>query len=87
MKASWKVSPKHATSPVDTISTPVIGSALSSRVNENCGAFTPKPVDFPSPGLIVPPIIAMAARSIRFVPIIFETNGILLDALRLHSIT
>ena len=39
--ASSKSEPMQATSPVEAISTPRIGSAPSSRVNENCGALTP----------------------------------------------
>ena len=35
--ASYMSSPKHATSPVEDISTPSVGSAPCSRVNENCG--------------------------------------------------
>jgi len=32
---------KHATSPVEDISTPSEGSAPGRRLNENCGTFTP----------------------------------------------
>ena len=40
-KASSKSQPRQATSPVEAISTPRVGSAPSSRVKENCGALTP----------------------------------------------
>src|SRR3989441_13047724 len=36
---------------------------------------------------MVPLVMAYAARSIRFVPIVLDTNGMLREALRLHSIT
>ena len=39
-KASCTSCPKHATSPVECISTPKVGSAPRRRVNENIGAFT-----------------------------------------------
>ena len=39
--ASCTSAPKHATSPVDAISTPRMGSAPPSRVKENIGALTP----------------------------------------------
>ena len=39
--ASWTSAPKHATSPVDAISTPKMGSAPPNRVKENIGALTP----------------------------------------------
>src|SRR2546427_11749686 len=36
---------------------------------------------------MVPSVMASAARSIRFVSIVLDTNGILREARRLHSIT
>src|SRR2546427_6154958 len=36
---------------------------------------------------MVPLVMASAARSIRFVPIVLDTNGMLREARRLHSIT
>ena len=44
LMASGSVSPKHATSPVDRISTPTVGSAPSICMNENWGAFTANPL-------------------------------------------
>ena len=87
--ASARVSPKHATSPVERISTPTVGSAPSICMNENCGALTanclgsgtsPIPSSFP-------PRITEAASLIRFAPVALETNGSDLEARRLHSIT
>src|SRR5579863_2660229 len=39
--ASYLSLPKHATSPVDAISTPSTGSAPDKRLKLNCGTFTP----------------------------------------------
>ena len=86
-KASSKLFPKQATSPVETMSTLVTGSAPSSRMNENCGAFTAYPSDSASPSSTVPPKKTSAARLIRLTPTVLETKGMLLLDLTLHSIT
>ncbi len=90
-KASKKFSPKQATSPVDCISTPKSGSAPSSCMKENCGTLTPTlnagTLLLSMKRRIEPPRIASAPASRRFIPFIFETNGIDLEARTLHSMT
>ncbi len=87
--ASGSVSPKQATSPVDRISTPTVGSAPSICMNENCGAFTANPFGSGASSRPVsfPPSRTGATSSMRFIPVAFETKGIDLEALRLHSMT
>lgn len=87
--ASYRFSPKHATSPVDAISTPNIKSAPASRENENWGTFTPT---FPQPdntstGSTFSPTITRVAIATKSWSNVFETNGKDRETRTLHSIT
>src|SRR3989338_9926826 len=79
--------PKHATSPVDAISTPTTGSAPFSLEKENCAAFTPtnskSNIDL-SILSVVYPKMAFVASSMKLTLNVFEQNGKLRDARRLH---
>ena len=84
------LSPRQPTSPVEAISTPETGSAWFSLENENWEHLIPvysraKGSAVTASGLS--PSIAFVASSIILIPITLDTNGKLLEALRLHSIT
>ena len=91
--ASCTVSPKHATSPVDAISTPVTGSAPRSRVKENMGALMPTylvgrsgPYNAGSRSLDTSnPSITLVAAATKSAPTVLDTNGKERLARRLHS--
>src|SRR5210317_1169649 len=92
--ASSLLAPKHATSPVEAISTPRTGSDPRRRVKENMGAFTPtkllgRPLVSRLGKFISDvsyPTIAFVAASIKSTPIVLETNGKEREARTLHSI-
>mmetsp|Transcript_31242 Transcript_31242/g.45696 ORF Transcript_31242/g.45696 Transcript_31242/m.45696 type:complete len:210 (+) Transcript_31242:732-1361(+) len=84
---------KHATSPVEDISTPSEGSAPGRRLNENCGTFTPTNGSFcclshcstAEGGLAL--IIALVARLVKSMSSTLEEKGIEREARTLVSIT
>mmetsp|Transcript_6234 Transcript_6234/g.17390 ORF Transcript_6234/g.17390 Transcript_6234/m.17390 type:complete len:217 (-) Transcript_6234:612-1262(-) len=84
---SW---PKHATSPVDAISTPSVGSAPCRRLKLNRLLLTQQKSRSRSlmlAGCTGRPTIARVASSIKLVWNVLLTNGNERDARRLHSIT
>src|ERR1041385_7373438 len=88
--ASSKLSPRQPTSPVEAISTPRVGSAPERRVKENWGAFTPTYSSSKkdrNPFLTGSLIKTLVATSTKLTLHTFDTNGKLLDARRLHSMT
>ena len=88
--ASARVFPKHATSPVERISTPTVGSAPSICMNENCGAFTANclgsgtsliPSSFPPRITVRRELDQVRARRLG------DERAATCEARRLHSIT
>src|SRR5712692_2564462 len=76
-KASSNDSPKDATSPVETMSTLVTGSAPSSLMNENCGDLTANLLGSASPSGTFSPKKTPADISIRLTPTLLDTKGML----------
>src|SRR5688500_20276662 len=66
-------------------------SEPSNCIKENCGTFIPKPLIFSQgslrPSGKLPSIIALDANEIKLIPTIFDTNGVVLEALTFASIT
>src|SRR3989344_7665539 len=86
--ASVTFVPKHATSPVEAISTRNTGSVPRSLVKEKCGTFTPKygtDITIGAPAFC--PKMIFIAQSMKLNPSTFETKGKLLEARRFASIT
>mmetsp|Transcript_57718 Transcript_57718/g.132522 ORF Transcript_57718/g.132522 Transcript_57718/m.132522 type:complete len:224 (-) Transcript_57718:3598-4269(-) len=90
-KASCRVGPKHATSPVEAISTPSEGSAPLRRWKENMGTLTPTygspKVGVCTAGSCSVPIIARVAVWIKLTPVTLDEKGHDREARRLHSMT
>mmetsp|Transcript_2994 Transcript_2994/g.6274 ORF Transcript_2994/g.6274 Transcript_2994/m.6274 type:complete len:208 (-) Transcript_2994:1868-2491(-) len=90
-KESCFVGPKHATSPVDAISTPRAGSAPLSRWKENMGTLIPtkdsEKVGNSTSSSCSSPIIARVAVSMKLTPVTLEEKGHEREARRLHSMT
>ncbi len=82
-------SPKHATSPVESISTPKETSAPFSLENENTGTLTPTQLVFMVSGILIVKLLSKiwVAIWIRLKFIVLETKGKVLDTLKLHSMT
>merc|ERR1719401_30146 len=89
-KASYCVTPKHATSPVDCISTPSLGSEFFKRPKEKTEtleATYSMSIGWIVTGLTAIPHITRVAISMKLVLYVFEMNGMDREARRLHSMT
>merc|ERR1719476_561064 len=89
-KASYWFTPKHATSPVDCISTPSRGSEFFNRPKEKTGtlaAMHSMSIGWMVTGLTGKPSITFVASSMKFTLYVFEMKGNDLEARRLHSMT
>ena len=86
--AEYISTPKHATSPVECMSTPCVGSAPGRRLNENCDTFMPTyGIGSSSIGSTGCPMATLVASPIMSTFQVFDEKGNERDTRRLHSIT